>query len=290
MIPRLALAAAFLSLATSAFAQTPTPSPVATPFPAQDLPPVRGVPPGFDEQIAPPPAATPTPPTDAAPPSPVPVPVPSTPAPAPAPEGPFPLQLTLHGGAHTKSDTFDHRRPSPGFGALWVGGAFHPLSSAARGLFVGPGLEGTVDGTHGLYQWSIGTGMRLGYTWRDAGDALPRTYVFTRVTPFLGMRTIADEAYLQDLGEDGGALSRAGAGVRVGIGVVSPAWNRFAIQSLLDDPGTHHASSPGEAIACCVMGAILALTNSLEVTGEVYDEEGEQGTIVRFGFRMGIGL
>lgn len=213
----------------------------------------------------------------------------------PADEPPLPMQFTLAGGAHTRTEAFDHRRPSIAFAALWLGAALHPFAqSKGSGLFLGPGLEGTVDGATGLYQWSIGTGLRIGHVWRSTGTSLPDTYVYTRVTPFLGMRTIAGDAYLDEIGSEDGSLSRTGAGVRLGVGVVSPAWTRFlwgnAFESGIGDIDAPDVSSPEEAIVCCVVGAVVLLANSLELTAEVYDEEGPQEAVVRLGVRAGVGF
>ena len=278
--------------AGTATAQTPTPiaSPTAspTPPPPQDRP--FGVPPGYDEQIA-----TPTP-----------VSTPGEPTPAPTPESggaprrppsadePLPFQFTLAGGVAFDDEARSETPRSVGFGSLWLGGAFYLEGNhrrLAQGFYIGPGFEGTVDGENGPYQWSIGAGTRFGMVWRAPGDKIPNAYVYTRVTPFMGMRTVAGPGYLAEIQEDEDPnFTQQGAGVRIGLGVVAPVWTGAVLSGIGDaGPEIASVSSPEEAVACCLFGAIVVLTNSIEITAEMY-EEPDRDPILRFGIRAGVGF
>lgn len=287
--------ALLLSLVVStrnAEAADPTPTP--TPFPAQDpeatpepSPTPRGLPVGFDDAIQLPVGATPV-----TSPSPRPV---STPLPhyeqaqPRTYEKPWPLQFALAGGVNATDDRVPGRVDGIGFAALSIGGAWSPLGRPHdSGPFVGAALEGTVNGANGPYQWSAGAGPRVGYAWRGGLEGpISDAYVYARVTPFLGMRRIADPGYLH--ADEEPNLSQSGAGVRVGVGVVAPVWTSLVLGGLGSGPSNVSVSSPEEALACLVFGALVVLTNHVELTWEIYDEPGlEPATLV--GLRLGAGF
>lgn len=264
---------------------TPMPSPSPSPTPTKD--PIR-IPTGFDDAIATPtPAATPTA-TPVAAPSPTPAPL-AQPYRRPREDAPWPLQLNVAGGVVAGDDRRPATPNSIGFGSLYLGTAFsRPGREHLSGAFLGGGVEGTVNGNNGPYQWSGGAGLRAGYAWRGGLDApIPDAYVYARVTPFLGMRRISEPGYLH---ADDPVLAENGRGVRIGIGVVAPLWTAAMIGGVGDgDLQGVNAASAEEAVFCLVAGAVMLLTNHVELTWEVYDVPGAAPeTLV--GARLGAGF
>ncbi len=201
---------------------------------------------------------------------------------------PLPVQITIAGGANFHDDGRPETPDGIGQGALWLGGAIplEPWAPGRSGLFVGPGVEGTVDGVYGPYQWSAGAGMRVGYAWRGfLRSSIPDAYVYTRITPFVGMRELADEEYLGD----NPSLTRRGQGIRVGVGVTAPVWSAFVLDAFSEGGPGMHFHDPYEALACCFLGIAAVLINHGELTWEVYSEPGLPA-ITRVGFRIGTGF
>src|SRR5688500_9862282 len=96
-----------------------------------------------------------------------------TPAAALAGGRPWPVQLTraagsseYHGGAPAAPDV------GVATGAVWLGGICADRSSG-RGFFVGPGVEATLDGANGPYQWPIGGGFWVGCLRRGRIGLIP---------------------------------------------------------------------------------------------------------------------
>lgn len=201
---------------------------------------------------------------------------------------PVPIQMTLAAGVNYHEDGRPETPGGVGFGALWIGGSLplQPWNRTRTGLFVGPGVEGTLDGINGPYEWSAGGGMRFGYAWYGHLRApVPDGYVYMRVTPFFGLRSIADEEYLGD----NPVITRSGQGVRLGAGFTSPAWSAFVLGGMADGPGNMHFHDPYEMAFCCILGIAAVLVNHGELTWEIYSEPGRP-VINRVGFRIGTGF
>jgi len=179
-------------------------------------------------------------------------------------------------------------------GALYMGMAFEPGRSRSSdgGLFAGAGFEGTIDGAEGPYQWSIGFGPRFGHQWHLPGSPvkpLNDGYLYVRATPFLGMRSIAQEGYLHD---EERRLTQAGFGVRAGVGFTAPIWSATVLGAMGNSGGNlggMHFSNPGEALACLAIGVAIVLLNHAELTYEAYYEPGLP-TQQRIGVRFGTGF
>jgi hypothetical protein len=174
--------------------------------------------------------------------------------------------------------------------SLYVGGAYEARQRhwSSSSWFAGAGFDGTIDGRNGPYHWSVGFGPRIGRVWRSSRSSLfPDGYLYARATPFVGMRKIADEAYLQD---DTRRLTQAGAGMRLGVGLTVPAWSATVAGAMSGgDLGNMHFSDPREAIACIAFGAAVILFNHVELTWETYHEPG-LAPEARVGIRFGTGF
>jgi hypothetical protein len=175
-------------------------------------------------------------------------------------------------------------------GSLYLGVAMPMGFRTSDGLFFGFGGEATADGEFGSYSWSLGGGPRVGYMWRS-GPGLADGYVYLRGTPFYGMKTVADEAYLDDV--DDPDISRSGFGFRIGVGATSLKWTRTVWGGLgsssWDSIPRINANSGDEAALCLVGILAILLVNHVELTYEWYAQEGmprEQ----RVGIRFGIGF
>jgi hypothetical protein len=151
-------------------------------------------------------------------------------------------------------------------------------------------VEGTIDGREGPYQWSVGFGPRIGYVWRNDSspvDPFPDGYVYVRATPFFGMRSIADEAYLHD---DTRRLTRSGGGVRLGVGFTIPRWSHTVLEGMSEiDAGSLRFNHPLEALGCLAFGAAVVLFNHVELTYESYHSSGMPPDH-RVGIRFGTGF
>lgn len=178
-------------------------------------------------------------------------------------------------------------------GSLYIGAAFEPWRSLRHdsGAFAGGGIEGTIDGAQGPYQWSLGIGPRFGHQWHVRGSPvapLKDGYVYARLTPFLGMRSIAEEGYLHD---ENRRLTQAGFGLRAGIGFTVPRWSHTVLE-MMGSSGAGQGlrfSDPREALACLAIGAAAVLLNHAELTWEAYYEPGLP-TTQRIGIRFGTGF
>ena len=217
----------------------------------------------------------------------------------------LPLQIDVSGGSNelvgepAEGDGSDVTPPtSASVAALWVS-AVVPLVPDRTwrrpgGFFIAPGGEVTVDGEHGPYSWSTGAGMRFGFAFRGHLEAVPDAILFVRATPFIGMRSVADEDYL---GEREGTLTRRGYGMRLGVGFTAPLWSatvwRGIASSNLDGADFSGLSGfngdPRGLLVCCLFGAAVILLNHVELTWETYNEPGPPA-INRVGIRLGTGF
>lgn len=208
----------------------------------------------------------------------------------------IPLQFDVSVGAMYGNAASPPEGTIPiGTGSLWVGLGLPPFDYRTetdhdgRGFFAS-GVEGTIDGSRGPYQWSIGTGPRMGWRWRVPGGPagpFPDGYVYGRVTPFLGFRSVADEEYL---GEEP-RVSVMGWGTRLGIGFTVAGWPATTLPALSHlDFGTFPSGGSNDPCAA-VMGAILIalLIDHGELTYEIYRSPGEP-LEHRAGWRVGIGF
>lgn len=207
------------------------------------------------------------------------------------------VQGDISAGAQHREDGHPETPDSIGFGSLYLGSAI-PLDPSKR-VFVGVGGEGTIDGSNGPYEWSVGGGSRFGMVWRFAdgpAGGFPDLYVYTRITPFIGFRSLASEEYLGENPE----VTRKGQGLRVGVGFTIPAWTATVYPALFgSDCNSGSCNAPdlsgfsgggGEAVAiACVAAIVVLLCNHGELTWEVYREPG-QPTISRVGWRVGLGF
>lgn len=189
------------------------------------------------------------------------------------------------GAQHHRDDGRPDTPDAFGVGAAYIGFAI-PTDPWMR-TFAGSGIEGTVDGANGPYQWSIGAGTRMGLVWRfprGGAGPFPDLYVYSRITPFLGMRNISDDEYLAGERE----LTKRGVGVRAGLGFTAPGWSAMTLPAMLS--GAHGMHIHDEYSLLCCLGLFgLALLNHGEVTYEVYRESG-MPTVNRVGWRIGIGF
>lgn len=213
------------------------------------------------------------------------------------------LQLNLSGGA--TGPTREERTPDgeeikrdASQLAAYLGVAFEDRRNrwAESGLFYGFGSEVTIDGAEGPYQWSLGLGPRVGRVWRSGRmSPLPEGYVFLRATPFVGFREIAQEDYLHD---EERSLTKAGAGVRFGVGFTLPVWSATVLEGLASGPdlgnvnissGSSFGGDAAGVVACFAIGVAIILLNHAELTYEVYNEYGLP-TDHRIGIRFGTGF
>src|SRR5207302_5909581 len=116
-----------------------------------------------------------------------------------------------------------------GFGAIYLGWA-GPQHEGTE-VVMAPGVEATVDGTNGPYQWSLGAGSRLQTVWRIPGSPVapfPDVILYTRITPFFGMRSVASADYLGQNPQ----VTTGGEGIRFGVGMTVPRWTLVSFHLL----------------------------------------------------------
>lgn len=175
-------------------------------------------------------------------------------------------------------------------GAAYLGLAFEARRNRwnDNGMFFGAGVEGTIDGKEGPYQWSVGFGPRVGYVVRTGElDFFPDGYLYARATPFFGMRSVASEEYLHD---DTRRLTRSGGGVRLGVGFTVPRWSATVMSGMGDaDLSGMQFSNPLEVLGCLALGVAIVLFNHVELTYETYYAAGMPPDH-RVGIRFGTGF
>jgi hypothetical protein len=199
----------------------------------------------------------------------------------------WPISGDLSGGAMYHRDLQQYQTwNNVGFGALYLGWA-GPTRDGALTVMV-PGVEGTIDGVNGPYQWSIGAGSRLQTVWRLPNSPcgpFPDVYLYTRVTPFLGMRRVASADYLGSNPQ----VSSVGEGIRFGVGFTAPRWSTVSFGLLAQGDWGNIGGGGDDAALCCLAGIAACLLNHGELTYELYHEAGIP-TRQRFGWRIGIGF
>lgn len=203
------------------------------------------------------------------------------------------VQGDLSAGANHHDDGRPETEDRIGLGSIWLGTAF-PMDPERR-AFAGFGGEVTFDGANGPYEWSVAGGTRVGLAWRwPEGPAgpLPDLYVYSRITPFVGFRSVASEEYLGENPE----ITRRGQGLRVGVGFTSPAWTAIVWPAVFDSDlngalsAMNFSGDAGEAAAlACIVTVAVLLLNHGELTYEIYREPG-QPTVSRVGWRVGLGF